>query len=64
MKILTHYDPPPIPWRDHDWSAVDDETYDGPGCRIGWGATEQEAIDDLMAKMNACEDAQEQEQMA
>jgi hypothetical protein len=46
MKILTHYDPPPIPWRDHDWSAVDDE---------------QEAIDDLMAKMNDCEDAQEHE---
>lgn len=30
------------------WVAVDDDTYDGPGCPIGSGNTRQEAIDDLM----------------
>ena len=48
MKIVTHYDPPPIPVRKFDWSAIDDSTYDGHGCRIGHGATEAEAIQDLM----------------
>jgi hypothetical protein len=51
VKIVTHYDPPPIPTRNCDWSAVDDDTYDGPGCLIGWGATEDEAIADLKEKM-------------
>jgi hypothetical protein len=51
MKIRTHYDPPPIPLRNFDWSAVDDQTYDGPGCPVGYGATEQEAIDDLMLQI-------------
>lgn len=50
-NIKTHYDPPPIPTRDCDWSAIDDNTYDGPGCPIGWGSTEQEAIDDLLEKL-------------
>jgi hypothetical protein len=31
-----------------DWSAIDDATYDGERCEIGRGATEQEAIDDLI----------------
>lgn len=44
-KIVTKYDPPPIPFRDCDWSAVYDD-YD-LGSPIGHGATEQEAIDDL-----------------
>lgn len=47
MKIVTRYDPKPIPIRTADWLAVDDDTYDGPGSPIGCGATEQEAIDDL-----------------
>ena len=34
-----------------EWSAWDDETYDGEGCRIGIGATEQEAIDHLIEQM-------------
>jgi hypothetical protein len=29
----------------------DDNTYDGPGCPIGWGASEQEAIADLIEKL-------------
>lgn len=53
MKIRTEYDPKPIPRRDSDWLAVDDETYDGPGAPIGTGATEQDAIDDLLEQIEA-----------
>jgi hypothetical protein len=48
MKIRTYHVYPPIPIRDFDWSAVDDDTYDGEGCPIGYGRTEQEAIADLL----------------
>lgn len=48
-KIVTKYDPPPIPFRDCDWSAVYDD-YD-LGSPIGHGATEADAIEDL--KMEA-----------
>lgn len=51
MKIRTEYVYPPIPIRDFDWSAVDDDTYDGPGCPIGSGRTKQEAIDDLLEQI-------------
>jgi len=51
-NIKTHYEPPPIPVRNCDWTAIDDDTYDGPGCPVGWGATEQEAIDDLIEKLD------------
>lgn len=47
-KIVTKYDPPPIPFRDADWSAVWSD-YD-LGSPIGHGATEAEAIEDLMAE--------------
>lgn len=47
MKIRTEYVFPPIPDRRFDYSAVDDATYDGPGCPIGTGATEREAVMDL-----------------
>ena len=50
MNIVTRHEPPPIPMRQHDWSALDDDTYE-PGCPVGWGATEQEAIDDLVAQI-------------
>lgn len=58
MKIRTTYAPPPIPLRQFDWSAVDDDTYDGAedsGTRnqVGYGRTEQEAIDDLMSILEA-----------
>ena len=54
MKIRTTFVYPPIPIRDFDWSATDDDTYDGAedsGNRnqIGYGRTEQEAVADLMA---------------
>lgn len=53
MKIRTDYWRKPIPTSAYDWSAVDDDTYDGApdsGNRnqIGYGATEEAAIADLM----------------
>ena len=53
MKIRTALVFPPIPDRRFDWSAIDEDTYDGAedsGTRwqIGRGATEAEAIADLM----------------
>lgn len=56
-NIITTYDPKPIPDRRFDWSAIDDNTYDGHGCCIGYGATEQETIDDLAdQEMDRCVD--------
>ncbi len=52
IKIRTENVYPPIPIRDYDWSAVDDNTYDGEGCPIGWGRTEQAAIDDLIEQLS------------
>lgn len=54
MKISTYNVYPPIPIRQFDWCAVDDETYDGApdsGTRnqIGYGATPEEAIADLLS---------------
>lgn len=49
--ISTDYDPPPIPDRRHDWSAIDDATYDP----VGYGETEAEAILDLIDKMEAAQ---------
>lgn len=49
--VRTDYILPPIPDRQFDWSAVDDETYDGEGCAIGYGRTEQAAIDDLLDQL-------------
>lgn len=47
ITIRTTYVYPPIPDRRFDWSAIDDDTYDGEGCPVGRGATEEEAIQDL-----------------
>ena len=46
MKIDTYCDPKPIPLRDFDWVA----TFDGydVGDPVGYGRTEQEAIDALL----------------
>lgn len=42
MKIVTlqHYS--------NIWTAVDDDSYDGPPAPVGQGATEQEAINELL----------------
>lgn len=45
MKIITIFDPKPIPDRRFDWCAIG-EDYD-LGSPTGYGKTEQEAIDDL-----------------
>ncbi len=55
-RIVTHYDPKPIPIRGFDWSAIDSSTYDGPGCPVGYGATEAQAIASLREQL---EDAAE-----
>lgn len=49
MKILTDYWAKPIPLRQFDWSATTDN-YE-PGCPIGYGHTEQEAIADLREQL-------------
>jgi hypothetical protein len=63
MKIKTFYDPPPIPMRGADWQAIDEDTYDYDS-PTGYGATEQEAIDDLMWKIEALEDKLEEKKNA
>ena len=60
MKIKTVHVFPPIPLRMFDWQAYDEDTFDvcsDPECScrrnalVGWGSTEEEAIQDLMDKM-------------
>lgn len=56
MKIRTHFAPPPIPFRQFDWTAIDDDSYDGAEDsktrnQIGYGRTEQEAIADLLEQI-------------
>lgn len=59
MRIKTSFDYPSIPVRSFDWSAWDDDTYDADcdqdgfftTCPVGHGATEQEAIDDLLEQI-------------
>jgi hypothetical protein len=51
MKICTMHNPPPIPIRNFDWTAIDDDTYDGLGSPVGTGPTEQAAIEDLMEQI-------------
>ncbi len=46
MKIITEYDPPPIPDRRFDWTAYEEDTYDYDG-PIGRGRTEAEAVADF-----------------
>ena len=51
MQIRTEYIYPPIPIRSFDWCAYDDDL--GADCSpVGYGATEQEAIDDLMEQID------------
>ena len=47
-KIITSHEYPPIPIRDYDWAAYRDN-YD-EGDLIGYGKTEQEAIQDLISQ--------------
>lgn len=45
-KIITSHECPPIPVREYDWSAAREDWDEGD--LIGYGRTEQEAIDDLI----------------
>lgn len=49
-KIVTAYEFPPIPIRNYDWSASREDWDEGD--LIGYGRTEQEAIDDLLEQEN------------
>lgn len=53
MKIRTRYDPKPISTNRFDWTALDEDTYDGsPDSltrgEVGYGASESDAIEDLL----------------
>jgi hypothetical protein len=52
-RIITRYDPPPIPTREFDWVAVEDD-YD-LGRPVGYGRTEKDAEDDLISQLDAME---------
>lgn len=51
-EIVTQFIYPPIPTRNHDWIAVQ-EGYEPP-MPIGYGATEAEAIADLIDNYDVC----------
>ena len=48
-RIETHYFAKPIPDRSYDWSATT-ANYE-PGDPIGYGETEQDAIEDLLEQL-------------
>ena len=45
MKLRTKLQP------NGEWTAIDDDSYDGEGSPMGWGATEQAAVDDLKEQL-------------
>lgn len=52
-RIVTYYWAKPIPPRNFDWTATrdNDEPDDDGHMMQGWGRTEQDAIDDLIAQI-------------
>lgn len=60
MNIKTDFWQKPYPDRRFDWSAIDDDTYDGAPeshCPVGYGATEEEAINDLKRQLQEAYEA-------
>ncbi len=58
MNIRTHYSPKPIPVYGYDWEAVLDSYDSDPDAEpqpVGYGYTEQEAIDDLLEQLEDSE---------
>ena len=50
-KIVTQHDTKPVPSKDYDWEAFrEDWDLDEP---IGYGKTEQEAVNDLLEREKA-----------
>jgi len=54
INIQTYYDPKPIPIRRFDWEAVDYDTLDYDSV-TGFGATKEEAVADLMERLDGIE---------
>ena len=60
MKIVTTYQFPPIPIRGFDWSAMrEDDIGEERPVLVGWGKTEQEAIDDLNDQLECAKEIEE-----
>lgn len=56
IKIIVYYDPKPIPIRRFDWEAVDYDTLDNAYDSVtGFGATQEEAVADLMERLDDLE---------
>lgn len=53
-SIIVHYDPPPIPIRWFDWTARL-PSWTEPGDPEGLGATEDEAVADLMEQLETAD---------
>ena len=52
LNIRVVYIYPPIPSRDFDYAVYDDNTYEGdPSQVVGYGATEEAAIQDFLTRM-------------
>ena len=50
-RIRTHFDPPPIPVRQFDWTAIlENDNFEGT--LVGYGATEEAARADLLSKLS------------
>ena len=54
INIQTDYDPKPIPIRRFDWEAFDSDALDYDSV-TGFGATKEEAIADLMERLDDIE---------
>lgn len=54
INIQTYYDPKPIPIRRFDWEAVDSDALDYDSV-TGFGATKEEAVADLMERLDDLE---------
>jgi hypothetical protein len=59
MKIITRYDPKPIPDRQFDWCASEDGGEERH--MTGWGATKEEALIDLARLLGERAEAAEEE---
>lgn len=51
MKIRTYVEWPPVTNREYDWTAIDENAYDGDGSPIGRGTTADSAIADLLEQL-------------
>lgn len=41
------------------WTAYDEDTYDGPGSAMGYGDSAEEAVEDLLEKMGVDNEPQD-----